>query len=1043
MTQTIGGVVIDFIANTAGFENDLAKVEKAASRTGRNAGQSLGGIGRGLDGAAGSIKNFAAGFFSLQGLVGGVVAGLGVSSLVDGLSRVLDVTGELVDTADRLGVTTDALQELRFAAGQSGVGADQLDTALTKLSTKLGEFASGGKEATDAFTKLGLASQLNSGELQTTDQVLEAVAGKLSEFSTTAEASAAAADLFGDRLGPKLVGFLRTGQDGIRSLREDARNLGIVMSSELVAQSEAAGDKLAALGNVISSTVTVAIAQLTPKIGEIAQSFLDSLPAIQRWINETFEGVGRVIEGFRVLDTAIKSLDIGAALGSLNDALGGAFEVREGSIADQVFKLIGAGATDAADKVKQLDSQLQIMDERIANAREGGGVQLAVELQTERDKLQAEMDRLQREVTATSTPLMLDVVPNVVAVPTAKPAPPIVAAPKPAPFRQQRKPDTDLAREREAILATDDAYGRLQKRLKEIDDAAKRGVINRGEAAEAKGRAQAEYTESLKETRAALGTSNQALDSYQKKLADIDETQKKLAGTPFAISNDEATRLKAEAHDEYVESLKRTKAEALDTTSAFTRYQAALEKISTAQRELAGTELALGAADLAAARAKALDDYTASLEQQRATVLGTSAAYAEYRDRVRELDAIRRQIGQDPNLGITEAQVALAGADALAAYNRELQAIRSSALSGSTAAQALADKLAEIARAERELAGTGAAISEGEALAARQRANQEYEAALLSQRDQVLELDIAYGQLHAQLLAIDQAQRDGAISAAEANRARGKLQNPTLGDVFTSRQDQFGSKLDQETAQNPLAGATAALGDYYADATRYGAIAGDAIATGLDGATKAMTQFVLTGKSGFKELLASMVEYFTELAIQQAIVGLIGAAFGGPTTAAVGAYGNAQPNSQSKRGFATGGSFMVAGRAGRDTNLVQFMATQGERVTIDRPGGDPMSGDGPLHGYARGGSFMVGGKPSREREMADANVAAVSAPATTFVINDQRGASAPEIERREKTGPGGSREIELFIGREVQRQIGTGKTDRVMGQRYGLKPQPR
>lgn len=41
MTQTIGGVVIDFVANTSGFTNDLAKVERSARSTATTASKSL------------------------------------------------------------------------------------------------------------------------------------------------------------------------------------------------------------------------------------------------------------------------------------------------------------------------------------------------------------------------------------------------------------------------------------------------------------------------------------------------------------------------------------------------------------------------------------------------------------------------------------------------------------------------------------------------------------------------------------------------------------------------------------------------------------------------------------------------------------------------------------------------------------------------------------------------------------------------------------------------------------------------------------------
>jgi tape measure domain-containing protein len=63
---------------------------------------------------------------------------------------------------------------------------------------------------------------------------------------------------------------------------------------------------------------------------------------------------------------------------------------------------------------------------------------------------------------------------------------------------------------------------------------------------------------------------------------------------------------------------------------------------------------------------------------------------------------------------------------------------------------------------------------------------------------------------------------------------------------------------------------------------------------------------------------------------------------------------------------ATGASFTVPGQGGTDSHLVQFMATPGEKVTVQTPGqvmSGSLPGSGPMRGgYASGGSFtLLGG----------------------------------------------------------------------------------
>ena len=66
--------------------------------------------------------------------------------------------------------------------------------------------------------------------------------------------------------------------------------------------------------------------------------------------------------------------------------------------------------------------------------------------------------------------------------------------------------------------------------------------------------------------------------------------------------------------------------------------------------------------------------------------------------------------------------------------------------------------------------------------------------------------------------------------------------------------------------------------------------------------------------------------------------------------------------------FATGGSFTVGGQGGADSQLVQFMATPGEVVTLTpvEVGSQPSQ---PLPHFATGGSFTVGGQGGTDSQL--------------------------------------------------------------------------
>lgn len=90
--------------------------------------------------------------------------------------------------------------------------------------------------------------------------------------------------------------------------------------------------------------------------------------------------------------------------------------------------------------------------------------------------------------------------------------------------------------------------------------------------------------------------------------------------------------------------------------------------------------------------------------------------------------------------------------------------------------------------------------------------------------------------------------------------------------------------------------------------------------------TNALTDFVMTGSFDIEKLTESILRMIAQFAIAKALYG------GGFDS-----KGHALGGLLGELGFATGGSFIVGGHGGTDTTPVGFMATPGERVTIETP----------------------------------------------------------------------------------------------------------
>lgn len=164
-------------------------------------------------------------------------AAIGVA--VAGAGRVASAALDAADGLDKMALSTDLpverLQALRFAAEQSGAGADFATAGFERFNRRLGEFKNtGAGPAKSALEDLGLANDVTSGKLATTEQTLDVVLERLAGIQDSGQRAAQIAKLFGDDAGPKLARLLSQGVDSMKELEEQAHSLGIVLSEELI-----------------------------------------------------------------------------------------------------------------------------------------------------------------------------------------------------------------------------------------------------------------------------------------------------------------------------------------------------------------------------------------------------------------------------------------------------------------------------------------------------------------------------------------------------------------------------------------------------------------------------------------------------------------------------------------------------------------------------------------------------------------------------------------------------------------------------------------
>lgn len=212
---------------------------------------------------------------------------------------------------------------------------------------------------------------------------------------------------------------------------------------------------------------------------------------------------------------------------------------------------------------------------------------------------------------------------------------------------------------------------------------------------------------------------------------------------------------------------------------------------------------------------------------------------------------------------------------------------------------------------------------------------------------QQLETDQARAAVRARLLADDEQDRQLRLAQARGDSEERIRQLQREIDIrnrqrelereFDMDPDSARKKAETEWSEEDKARQTGAFRETFKDGVR----------AALDGDLKGWIKNWWKDRvaKGMEEALNSLADLIASLFSKSGTAGG-GGGIGGAIASIVGSiFGK---KAAAKPGFATGGSFKVAGRSGIDQNLISFRATAGEMVNITRPGND----NGPAGGVS-------------------------------------------------------------------------------------------
>lgn len=267
------------------------KFDKLANNV-KSVGDKIQGVGKALTpvsvAAAGAITGIAA---------------LGVKTASTG--------AELDDLSQRLGISAEKVQELKYVAAQAGVDWEVYNKGIIKARAALLDLSSGiSNNATKAVQSLGISLESFSSQEEMIDGVMTALAGVKDKTLQAAYAN----EIFGDKIANEMLPYLNAGAEEIQKFKSEFEGMSY-LTNEQVKSLATLDDTIYLLKQSLSNVVLQIGASLSPLIQSLTEYVnANVIPMLQRladWFNNLTAGQQELVIKLLLVTAALAPLATG------------------------------------------------------------------------------------------------------------------------------------------------------------------------------------------------------------------------------------------------------------------------------------------------------------------------------------------------------------------------------------------------------------------------------------------------------------------------------------------------------------------------------------------------------------------------------------------------------------------------------------------------------------------------------------------------------------------------------------------------------------
>ena len=250
--------------------------------------------------ALNGLNGFSAGTVAAMG-----AAAAGVAAMIKICKELHEITMQAAADADELitqsmvtGLSTETLQQWKYAENLIDVSVGTMTGSLTKLTRAMYDAQTGNKAAAETFQALGISITDSNGQLRDAESVFYEVIDALGGVESQTERDAIAMEIMG-RSAQDLNPLILQGSDALRELADEAEKAGYVLDESQIKKLGEVDDAYQRTQLQIETTKKLLAVDFAPASKAAMETFGNVVQKAGQILVDTrlIENLGAIVQG--------------------------------------------------------------------------------------------------------------------------------------------------------------------------------------------------------------------------------------------------------------------------------------------------------------------------------------------------------------------------------------------------------------------------------------------------------------------------------------------------------------------------------------------------------------------------------------------------------------------------------------------------------------------------------------------------------------------------------------------------------------------------